>query len=126
MTISSVVIVGTRPEAVKLAPVILEMQRRPDDFDVHVVATGQHRNMLDQTLEIFGIQPEHDLDIMAPNQSLASVTSKAVEGLSDVLGSLRPDIVLVQGDTTTAFCGRARWCPCRLRDRTPAPRAGPR
>ena len=105
MTISTLVVVGTRPEAVKVAPVVFELRRRSDEFSVQVVATGQHREMLDQTLTRFGIEPEYDLGVMAPNQSLASITSRAVEGLDKVLDVVRPDVVLVQGDTTTAMCG---------------------
>ncbi len=105
VTLSTLVIVGTRPEVVKLAPVVLELQGRPREFAVQVVATGQHREMLDQALTLFGIKPAHDLGIMAPNQSLASITSRAVEGLDAVFETVRPDVVLVQGDTTTAMCG---------------------
>lgn len=98
-------IVGTRPEAIKLAPVIMELKRWPDCFVSKVCATAQHREMLDQVLTLFGIHPDHDLDIMAPDQSLAEVTARAVEGLDLVIAKEQPDVVLVQGDTTSAFCG---------------------
>lgn len=98
-------IVGTRPEAIKLAPVIMGLKRWPDCFVSKVCATAQHREMLDQVLTLFGIYPDHDLDIMAPDQSLAEVTARAVEGLDLVIAKEHPDVVLVQGDTTTAFCG---------------------
>ncbi len=98
-------IVGTRPEAIKLAPVIMELSHRSSQFVSKVCATAQHRKMLDQVLETFSIKPDYDLDIMLPEQSLAQVTSKAIEGLDRVIKDISPDLVLVQGDTTTAFCG---------------------
>jgi UDP-N-acetylglucosamine 2-epimerase (non-hydrolysing) len=96
---------GTRPEAIKLAPVVLELQRRPDSFTTRTCVTAQHREMLDQVLTAFGLKPDHDLNIMKPGQTLAEVTAHAVQGLSRVIECERPDIVLVQGDTTTAMCG---------------------
>jgi UDP-N-acetylglucosamine 2-epimerase (non-hydrolysing) len=98
-------IFGTRPEAIKLAPVVMELNRRPERFVTRVCVTAQHREMLDQVLTLFDIQPDYDLDIMAPNQTLAQVAARAVEGLDRVIVEERPDVVLVQGDTTTAFCG---------------------
>ncbi|MDM7925810.1 MAG: UDP-N-acetylglucosamine 2-epimerase (non-hydrolyzing) [bacterium] len=98
------VVVGTRPEAIKLAPVILELKKRPA-FKTFVVATAQHREMLDQVLEIFRIKPDADLDLMTPNQTLFDVTGRAVKAFEAVLNEVRPDCVLVQGDTTTAFVG---------------------
>jgi UDP-N-acetylglucosamine 2-epimerase len=98
-------IVGTRPEAIKLAPVILAIEGRPDRFVSRVCATAQHREMLDQALSPFGIKPDADLDIMRPSQSLAQVTARAVEGLDRIIAEERPAAVLVQGDTGTAFCG---------------------
>lgn len=98
-------IIGTRPEAIKLAPVIRELERRPDRFVSKVCATAQHRQMLDQALVPFAIKPDFDLNIMAPGQSLAQVTSRAIERLDRVIVDEEPDVVLVQGDTTTAFCG---------------------
>lgn len=99
-----VTVIGTRPEAIKLAPVVLELARRPHIESV-VCVTAQHRQMLDQPLELFDIKPDHDLDIMTAGQSLAGVTAKAVEGLDKVFQQEQPDWVLVQGDTTTAFSG---------------------
>jgi UDP-N-acetylglucosamine 2-epimerase (non-hydrolysing) len=99
-----ITVIGTRPEAIKLAPVVLELNKRPHIESV-VCVTAQHRQMLDQPLELFAIKPDHDLDIMTAGQSLAGVTAKAVEGLDRVFQEERPDWVLVQGDTTTAFSG---------------------
>ena len=98
-------IVGTRPEAIKLAPVIMQLSLRPDQFVAEVCVTAQHRVMLDQVLETFNIKPEHDLDIMILGQSLTQITARAIEGLDRVIKNMNPDLVLVQGDTTTAFCG---------------------
>lgn len=95
---------GTRPEAIKLAPVIQELERHPE-FESRVCVTAQHRQMLDQVLELFEIEPDWDLDIMRPDQSLFQVTSRGLELLEDVLREERPEIVLVQGDTTTTFVG---------------------
>jgi len=95
---------GTRPEAIKLAPVIQELERHPE-FESRVCVTAQHRQMLDQVLELFEIEPDWDLDIMRPDQSLFQVTSRGLELLEDVLRKERPEIVLVQGDTTTTFVG---------------------
>jgi len=94
---------GTRPEAIKLAPVCHVLKQRSDTFHCRVCVTAQHRQMLDSVLDIFGIRPDHDLDIMAPNQSLERVTAEVLERLSPVLAKERPDIVLVQGDTTSAM-----------------------
>ena len=98
-------IIGTRPEGIKLAPVVLEMQRRNDVFDSKVCVTAQHREMLDQPLALFGVKPDYDLDIMSKGQTLAQVTSRAIEGLDHVVSKEKPDVIIVQGDTTTAFCG---------------------
>jgi len=98
-------IIGTRPEAIKLAPVVLELGGKPILFISRVCLTAQHREMLDQTLAIFGIKPDYDLNIMSPGQTLAQITARAVKGLDDVVAKEKPDVVLVQGDTTTAFCG---------------------
>jgi UDP-N-acetylglucosamine 2-epimerase (non-hydrolysing) len=97
-------IVGTRPEAIKLAPVILELAGR-NEFESRVCSTGQHRQMLDQVFGLFGIRPDVDLGIMSPGQTLATVTARACEGLDRVLREFEPETVLVQGDTTTAFVG---------------------
>jgi UDP-N-acetylglucosamine 2-epimerase (non-hydrolysing) len=98
-------IMGTRPEAIKLAPVVLALRRRQDLFDSRVCVSAQHREMLDQPLALFGITPDHDLDIMSPRQTLAQVTARAMEGLDNAVSREKPNIILVQGDTTTAFCG---------------------
>lgn len=93
---------GTRPEAIKMAPVVKEFRRRKDEFETVVTVTGQHRQMLDQVLEIFGITPDYDLDIMKQGQDLTDVTVRVLEGMRPVLAESRPDIVLVHGDTTTS------------------------
>lgn len=98
-------IVGTRPEAIKLAPVVLAARERPERFEARVVATGQHREMLEPIWAEFGIAPDVDLAIMQPDQSPEQVTRAALEGLERALGQIAPDCVLVQGDTTTTFAG---------------------
>jgi UDP-N-acetylglucosamine 2-epimerase (non-hydrolysing) len=95
---------GTRPEAIKLAPLIMELSSRPN-FDCRICVTGQHREMLAQVLQLFGIEPDWDLQVMRPDQDLAYLTGAALEGVSEVLGSFRPDRVIVQGDTTSTFAG---------------------
>jgi UDP-N-acetylglucosamine 2-epimerase (non-hydrolysing) len=95
-------IFGTRPEAIKMAPVFLRL-KASDAFQVKVAVTAQHRQMLDQVLDIFGIQPDCDLDIMSPDQDLFDITSRALMGLKEVLSREQPDLVLVHGDTTTTF-----------------------
>jgi UDP-N-acetylglucosamine 2-epimerase (non-hydrolysing) len=97
------VVFGTRPEAIKLAPVVHELARHPEDFMPRVCVTAQHREMLDQVLRIFRLRVHHDLNIMRKGQSLEDVTSRVLTGMRLVLAAERPDIVLVQGDTTTAF-----------------------
>ncbi len=99
------VILGTRPEAIKLAPLILRSRQAPDRFDTLVVTTGQHREMLDQALGLFDIRADVDLGIMSHDQDLGQVTSAALAGLCRVSRSNRPDCVIVQGDTTSAFVG---------------------
>lgn len=101
--ISTIVVCGTRPEAIKLAPVYLELKRRPEHFLVNMVVTAQHRDMLDQMLAVFGIQPDVDLDIMQPGQNLAEITTRVLTGMQETLHQLGPDLVIVQGDTTTTF-----------------------
>ena len=93
---------GTRPEAIKLAPVIRELERHPE-FESRVCVTAQHREMLDQVLQLFDIKPDWDLNLMRRNQSLFDITTSALSGLEKVLKEEKPDVVLVQGDTTTAF-----------------------
>lgn len=94
---------GTRPEAIKMAPLVLELERQSDVFESVVVVTAQHREMLDQVLKIFKITPDYDLNIMKPNQSLADITSNALQKLDPVIKEVKPDVVLVHGDTTTAY-----------------------
>lgn len=98
-------IFGTRPEAVKLAPVIRELARFPDRVRLRIAVTAQHREMLDQVLHVFDIRPDIDLDIMQHGQSLAGITTRALDGLDRILAEERPDLVLVQGDTVTVFAG---------------------
>lgn len=109
-------IFGTRPEAIKMAPVIRQLKLDPEHFEVHVCVTAQHRQMLDQVLNLFNIQPDVDLDIMKPNQSLADLTAAIFSRLDAVIRDIRPDWVLAQGDTTTvmvaallAFYNRSRF-----------------
>lgn len=94
---------GTRPEAIKMAPLVKEMKKHEDDIETIVTVTAQHREMLDQVLSVFDISPDYDLNIMKDRQSLKEITIRALEGLDSVLKSVRPDIVLVHGDTTTTF-----------------------
>ncbi|WP_414838614.1 non-hydrolyzing UDP-N-acetylglucosamine 2-epimerase [Carnobacterium sp. TMP28] len=96
-------IFGTRPEAIKMAPLVLELERQPDRFESIVTVTAQHRQMLDQVLKIFNIKPDYDLDVMKDRQSLAQITANVLIGLEDVMTEVKPDIVLVHGDTTTTF-----------------------
>ena len=93
---------GTRPEAIKMAPLVRELQKYPDKFKTIVCVTGQHREMLDQVLHIFEIVPDYDLNIMKQGQDLYDVTSRVLLGMRDVLKEVQPDIVLVHGDTTTS------------------------
>lgn len=94
---------GTRPEAIKMAPLVKALQKDTVNFETKVCVTAQHRQMLDQVLEVFEITPEYDLNIMAPNQDLYDITSKVLLGLRDVLKDFCPDVVLVHGDTTTSM-----------------------
>ena len=98
-------IFGTRPEAIKLCPVIRTLRQEPARFDVKVCVTAQHREMLDQVLEAFDVKPDHDLDLMLPGQTLFESTSRILAGLEAVLKSEKPDMTIVQGDTTTTLCG---------------------
>lgn len=93
---------GTRPEAIKMAPLVKEFQKHPDIFETIVCVTGQHRQMLDQVLEIFDIKPDYDLNIMKQGQDLYDVTARVLTGMRDVLKEAQPDVVLVHGDTTTS------------------------
>jgi len=94
---------GTRPEAIKMAPVINVFKKDSVNFKILVAVTAQHREMLDQVLTLFEIVPDYDLDLMAPNQTLESLTSKVLIGISDLLVEIKPDVIFVQGDTTTTF-----------------------
>jgi len=94
---------GTRPDAVKMAPVVEELRRFPDKIALSVAVSGQHREMLDQVLDAFGIKPDYDLRIMRDKQSLESITSRCLEGLEDVFEEVCPEVVLAQGDTTTTL-----------------------
>lgn len=96
---------GTRPEAIKMAPVVLELTKYPGEIQPVVAVTAQHRDMLDQVLQLFKIKPDHDLDIMAAGQTLFDITCRSMQGLNRVLEKEKPDIVLVHGDTTTTFAG---------------------
>lgn len=93
---------GTRPEAIKMAPLVKEFQKHPDKFQTIVCVTGQHRQMLDQVLELFEIKPDYDLNIMKQGQDLYDVTARVLTGMRDVLKEAQPDVVLVHGDTTTS------------------------
>jgi UDP-N-acetylglucosamine 2-epimerase (non-hydrolysing) len=93
---------GTRPEAIKMAPLVKEFQKHRDTFETVVCVTGQHRQMLDQVLDLFEITPDYDLDIMKQGQDLYDVTARVLTGMRDVLADARPDVVLVHGDTTTS------------------------
>lgn len=96
---------GTRPEAIKMAPIVLELQKHADRIQTIVAVTAQHRQMLDQVLDLFQITPDYDLDIMSQGQTLYDITTKSLMGLKDVLAKEKPDLVLVHGDTTTTFAG---------------------
>ncbi len=115
-TIKVVTVFGTRPDAIKMAPVVKELQRRSDRFELKVAVTGQHREMLDQVLQVFEITPDHDLNIMQQGQTLAQITSRALTGLDAYLAVEQPQWVIAQGDTTTtlvaalaAFYHRAKF-----------------
>lgn len=97
------VVFGTRPEAIKMAPVIRQLLKFPDEFEVKVCVTAQHREMLDQVLEIFSIKPDIDLNLMSTSQSLSQVTSSIISRMTETLQNVKPQIILVHGDTTTTF-----------------------
>ena len=96
---------GTRPEAIKMCPLVLEMHKYPEYIEPIVAVTAQHREMLDQVLELFNITPDYDLNIMASGQTLYDITTRALNGLKEVIEDAKPDMVLVHGDTTTTFAG---------------------
>ncbi len=97
------VVFGTRPEAIKMAPLILELKSHPSDFEIIVVVTGQHREMLDQVLNLFEIVPDYDLNIMSAGQDLYDITNRVLTGMRDIIKELKPNLVLVHGDTTTSM-----------------------
>lgn len=105
---------GTRPEAIKLCPVALHLRARSDDFQVKVCVTAQHRELLDQVLDAFEVKPDYDLGLMLPGQTLFQSTSRILAGLEPVLEAERPDMVLVQGDTTTTLCGALAAFYCKV------------
>lgn len=105
MPIKTFFVFGTRPEAIKMAPLVKTLKQLSDDFDVTICVTGQHREMLDQVLDFFGLVPDHDLKLMMPNQALHDLTANGVSRLQPILEQVAPDLVLVQGDTTTTFIG---------------------
>src|SRR5690625_4096075 len=96
-------IFGTRPEAIKMAPLVLELEKRSNEFESIVTVTAQHREMLDQVLNVFEIVPDYDLDIMKQKQTLAQITTRVLEGLDELMQQTKPDNVLVHGDTSTTF-----------------------
>lgn len=108
------VVFGTRPEAIKMAPVVLRLQEAGEPFQVKVAVTAQHRHMLDQVLDLFGILPDYDLDLMTPNQDLFDITCRALTGLKEVLHQESPDLVMVHGDTTTTFAAALAAYYCRI------------
>jgi UDP-N-acetylglucosamine 2-epimerase (non-hydrolysing) len=113
----NLIVFGTRPEAIKMAPLVTEFKKFPDQFDTRVCVTAQHREMLDQVLDFFEIKPDYDLDLMKPNQNLYTITSDIILSLKSVLEDFKPDFVYVHGDTTTtmatsiaAFYSGAKIC----------------
>ncbi|HKW16413.1 MAG TPA: UDP-N-acetylglucosamine 2-epimerase (non-hydrolyzing) [Terriglobales bacterium] len=109
-----VAVLGTRPEAIKLALVIHELRRRSDEFETAVVHTGQHRTMLDHALQFFQIKPDFDLDVMRPNQTLNSLTGRVLDTVENACRRFEPNLVLVQGDTTTAFASAVAAYYCKV------------
>lgn len=103
--VKTLFVFGTRPEAIKLCPLIRHLQSDPEHFAVHVAVTGQHRQMLDQVLRAFGIVPDFDLNLMTPNQSLTALSSRLLSALEPVFAEVKPDIAYVQGDTASTLCG---------------------
>lgn len=101
--IKVLVVFGTRPEAIKMAPLVKELRQYPQQIQCEVAVTAQHREMLDQVLHLFAIQPDYDLNIMQPGQSLFDITQRALSGLGNIMEKAKPDLVLVHGDTTTTF-----------------------
>jgi UDP-N-acetylglucosamine 2-epimerase (non-hydrolysing) len=109
-----IAVLGTRPEAIKLALVIHELRRRSEQFETAVVHTGQHRTMLDHVLELFKIEPDFDLDVMRPNQTLSSLTCRVLDTVENACHRFQPNMILVQGDTTTAFASALAAYYCKV------------
>ena len=109
-----IAVLGTRPEAIKLAIVIQELRRRAEEFETAVVHTGQHRSMLDHALELFKIKPDFDLDVMRTNQTLSSLTARVLDTVENACNRFKPNMVLVQGDTTTAFASALAAYYCKI------------
>jgi UDP-N-acetylglucosamine 2-epimerase (non-hydrolysing) len=109
-----IAVLGTRPEAIKLALVIQELRKRSDEFEIAVVHTGQHRTMLDHALALFKIKPDFDLDVMRPNQTLSSLTGRVLDTVENACRRFEPHMVLVQGDTTTAFASALAAFYCKI------------
>jgi len=101
--------IGTRPELVKLAPVIRALEQQPEEFESLVCFTGQHRQLLSQAAAVFGIKPDLNLDLMQADQGLATFVGRALPALQEILIDRKPDLVLVQGDTSTVFCALGMW-----------------
>ena len=99
------IVVGTRPEAIKMAPVITALKRRDEPVETRLAVTGQHTTLVEQVLQVFDISPDYDLDIMKEGQSLYGVVHRALEGLQSVVQDFQPNLLLVQGDTATVFVG---------------------
>ncbi len=104
-TARPLVVFGTRPEAIKMAPIVHELRGNISDFSPIICSTGQHREMLQQVVDYFDIEPDLSLDVMKPNQSLAELTSRVLKKLDDVVTQKNPNCIIVQGDTTTAMVG---------------------
>src|SRR5881397_822655 len=98
-------VIGTRPEAIKLCPVVLQLREHAPEWQTRVCVTAQHRDLLDQVLAAFGVRPDYDLNVMRPGQNLFQSTTRILEGMEQVLAADQPDVIFVQGDTTTTFCG---------------------
>jgi UDP-N-acetylglucosamine 2-epimerase (non-hydrolysing) len=112
--IDILLVLGTRPEAIKLCPVLLHLRNRPSEFRVKCCVTAQHRAMLDQVLNVFDVKPDYDLDLMQPGQTLSGLSARMLAALEAILQAVRPDMVLVQGDTTTTFCAALSAFYCRV------------
>jgi UDP-N-acetylglucosamine 2-epimerase (non-hydrolysing) len=112
--LKALLIIGTRPEAIKMAPVVLEMKKRSGTIRPILVSTAQHREMLDQILQVFDLKPDIDLNIMKPNQTLSHITTAALTGIERVIQETKPDIVLTQGDTTTVFAASLAAFYCKV------------